>query len=338
MLSWQWPWVALLLPLPWVLFKLFPKMFQSNTDNRMQIWLPRMTQIRKAFAKQVIFESHSQRWQHIVWWLIWLMIIVATMRPEIIRGTVGSRNHGYDLMLAMDLSPSMAALDFSKGRERITRLDVTKSVITTFVSQRKGDRVGLVVFGEEAYLYIPLTLDTESVSKMLQGLTIGMAGPSTSIGDAIAVSVQRLKSRPADSRVLILITDGEDTSSRVPPAEAIKLAVQFGVKIYTIGIGSNGLVPIEDEYGRIIQAHMPIDEILLKEIADKTGGIYSRATNENALKEIYNYIDQLEKTQDESKSKLIKESLHHWPASIAMILLCLLILPKLKNRQLEVEI
>jgi Ca-activated chloride channel family protein len=232
-------------------------------------------------------------------------------------------------MLAVDISASMLAMDFSTKTDIISRLDATKEVVSKFVLGRQGDRVGLITFGEHAYLHVPLTLDTVSVSKMLNPIVSGMAGNATAIGDAIGLSVRTLRDRPEKSRVLILLTDGEDNSSSIPPLEAAKLAKQYGIKIYTIGVGKNGTVPFPTNFGGYQMARVTIDEDLLKEIASLTGGQYYSATDKHALTSIYNTINELEKTEANYNIYLIREPLYQYPLGIALGMLLILALQQL---------
>jgi Ca-activated chloride channel family protein len=246
------------------------------------------------------------------------------MQPERWDRYTQVNSKGYDLMLAVDISASMQALDFSTKFQTKSRLDVTKEVVGKFVLGRKGDRVGLITFGEGAYIYVPLTLDTLSVSRQLDEIVSGMAGNSTAIGDAIALSVRTLRERPEGSRVLVLLSDGEDNASSIPPLEAAKLAMKYGIRIYTIGVGKNGPVPFPTQFGGYRMVETKIDEELLKEIAKMTGGQYFRATNHKALEEIYANIDRLEKTEADQKEYLLREPLYPYPLGLAIVLLFIL--------------
>jgi Ca-activated chloride channel family protein len=253
--------------------------------------------------------------------LLWLSLTGALMQPQMVDQYTQVRNKGYDLMLAVDLSGSMRALDFSSMSRRVNRLDVIKAVVGDFVGGRKGDRIGLVLFGDNAYLHVPLTLDTASVVKMLNNTLVGEAGDSTAIGDAIGMAVANLRDRPEKSRVIILLTDGADNASTLPPLRAAKLAAQYGIRIYTIGVGSSGPVPIPDQNGNIVLARMDLDEGLLKSIASTTGGAYFRATDTKALQEIYARIDQMEKTEAETRSYMIRQPLYRYPLGFALLVL-----------------
>lgn len=255
---------------------------------------------------------------------LWIFLAAALMQPERQEQLIQVKNKGYDLMLAVDVSGSMQAMDLSTASKAISRLDATKEVVGRFVLGRQGDRVGLITFGENAYLHVPLTLDTLSVSKMLHDVVPGMAGNATAIGDAIGLSVRTLRERPEGSRVLVLLTDGEDNASTISPLEAAKLAKQYGIRIYTIGIGRNGNVPFPTSFGGYRMAQVSIDEGLLKEIAAMTGGHYFSASDQKGLESIYKKINEMEKTESNESVFLIRESLYRYPLAAALACLFLL--------------
>jgi Ca-activated chloride channel family protein len=223
-------------------------------------------------------------------------------------------------MLAVDLSGSMRALDLGTFTHRINRADAVKEVVEKFVQDRQGDRIGLILFGEHAYLDAPLTTDARAVGRMLDNAQVGEAGDSTAIGDAL------LRDRPGHAKVVILLTDGADNASSIPPLQAAKLAKQYGIRIYTVGVGSKGPVPIPDQFGQIVMAEMDLDEDLLQQIADTAGGQYFRATDEQALGEIYKAIDKLEKTEASAPDYAIHTPLYRYPLGAALTLILLLAL------------
>ena len=264
--------------------------------------------------------------------LFWVLLTLALMRPQIVDQMSEVENHGYDIVLAVDLSGSMRALDFATKENMANRLDVAKDVVSDFVLERQNDRIGLVLFGDYAYQYAPLTQDTQAIAKMLKETVTSMAGDGTAIGDAIGLSVKALRNRAEGSRIIVLLTDGEDTASSIPPLQAAKLAQDYGIKIYTIGIGSNGLVPYPDQYGRIVRAEMRLDENLLQQIAYTTGGKYYRATDQQALSKVYDEINRLEKSESETRRYLIRTPLYRYPLSAALICLLLMaLIPVFQN-------
>lgn len=296
------------------------------------IRFPATDRLKQAFPSFQISTKSSNTAFFSLLLAIWTLLVLSFMQPEWVNQFRQVKNKGYDLMLAVDISDSMQALDFSTSTETISRLDVTKQVIGNFVKDRQGDRVGLVTFGEHAYLHVPLTLDTISVSKMLNDTTFGMAGRATAIGDAIGLSVRTLRNRPEGSRVLILLTDGEDNASSIPPLEAAKLAKQYGIRVYTIGVGKKGPVAFPNQFGGYGTVEMSIDEDLLKEIATMTGGQYFLATDKKALQSIYSTINTFEKSEANVKEFFIRDPLFHYPLALAMFLLLFLIIKPVYRR------
>ncbi len=292
MLNFSWPWMILLMPLPWVLMYLFKQIQRNNVGSSPVISFPKLAQLRKSFTNNKASPQKIMRWQLIVMSVAWVLLVFSLMRPELIKDIAYSNQSGYDLLLAVDLSRSMDIVDFYEGKKAISRISATKKVVADFVRHRHGDRVGLIVFAEQAFMTIPLTMDTATVSKLLDNLLVGMAGERTAIGDAIGIGVQNLRNRPPSSRVLILLTDGEDTASHIPPLEAAKIAVGEQIKIYTIGVGDK------------------LDETLLKKIAELTGGEFFNATNVNSLQQVYQRIDQLEKSETQQQIVLIRTPLY----------------------------
>jgi Ca-activated chloride channel family protein len=268
--------------------------------------------------------THLGSWQRtLMLTLIWVFLIAALMRPQWLEPYTEVRTEGYDLMLAVDTSRSMDAMDFSVSGRQVTRMAVIKGVLGRFIQARDGDRLGVVVFGSQAFVLSPMTLDVQAVHTLVEGIVSRMAGDGTAIGDAIGLAVKKLRERPEGSRVLVLVTDGENTEGSLPPRLAAQLAAHEGIRIYTIGVGSKGLVPFLED-GVMTKVKMEIDEDLLTEIARMTGGAYFRATDTDALEKIYQRIDALEKTQAESRSVMIPQSLYRWPLGVALTILLVL--------------
>lgn len=234
------------------------------------------------------------------------LLIVALARPQWGSQQVSIKTRGINIVLAVDLSQSMAALDFKEKGRIVNRLQAVKDVIGNFISKRSGDRIGMVVFGSHAYTQLPLTRDYNAVSSILERLKIGSAGKSTAIGDAIGISLKRLKDIKSKSNVIILLTDGMSNSGALSPDTATEIAAENKVKIYTIGVGSHGKVPFlihDPVFGdQYVYQRVDIDEDTLKDIARKTGGLYFRAENTKGLNRIYDTIDRLEKTDVKVKT------------------------------------
>lgn len=233
-------------------------------------------------------------------------IIIAMARPQWGTRQVSVLTEGVNIMLAVDLSESMAALDFKKQGKVINRLEAIKGVVSDFVSKRSGDRIGMVVFGTQAYTQLPLTRDYNTIASILNRLKIGAAGERTAIGDAIGISLKRLEDIKSKSNIIILLTDGQSNAGELFPQVVTEIAVEKGVKIYTIGVGSKGRAPFLIKHPilgeRYVYRQVNIDETTLKDIADKTGGLYFRAKNTEGLQEIYETIDALEKTEVKVKT------------------------------------
>ncbi len=311
--------MILLLPLPLLVYLLSARAKQSAAPDAPEVAFPHLARLQAAFPHEN--PRKKSGWLHYaVLALVWAGLTAALMRPQIVSRFMQVESEGYDLMLAVDLSGSMNALDYKIDGRRVSRLDMVKSVVSRFIRHRRGDRIGLILFGTHAYLHVPLTFDTASVEKMLDNAEVGEAGGSTAIGDAIGLAVRSLRHKPANSRVLILLTDGADNSSTIPPLEAARLAKSYGIRVYTIGIGTDGPVPYPTPQG-IVMAQFRTDPALLRKVAAITGGRFFEATDSAALRDIYAEIDKLEKTRMKRRSYMIRKPLFRYPLGFALILL-----------------
>lgn len=325
------PWFALLLPLPLLIRFLLPAV-KPKGDEETRIFFPAMQRLKAAFPVYSPSTKASGRVPLVLLSLSWVFFVLALMQPEQVDQYTQVKTEGYDLMLAVDVSGSMQAVDMATTKT-VSRLDATKDIVGKFVRGRQGDRVGLIIFGDSAYLHVPLTLDTLSVSKMLEDVVPGMAGNATAIGDAIGLAVRTLRERPEGSRVLVLLTDGEDNASSIAPLEASKLAKQYGIKVYTIGIGKKGQVPFPTNLGyRTVT--VSIDEELLKEIAAMTGGKYFSATDKRSLEAVYAEIDSLERSEANEATFFLREPFYRYPLSLSALLLLISALWQLPYRRL----
>jgi Ca-activated chloride channel family protein len=229
---------------------------------------------------------------------------------------------GYDLMLAVDASHSMDALDFTVGGRQVTRMQVVKGVMSRFIESRTGDRIGLIVFGSQAFVLSPLTVDRNAVRQVLDGVVSSIAGQGTALGDAIALGMKRLRERPPQSRVMVLIADGDSTHGSFAPVESARLARLAGVRIYVIGVGSKQeRIPIFEDGTVKYRDDLTMNEETLQGIADATGGAYFRATDTKALEEISERVGQLEKTEAESRTAFLPDPLFRWPLGVALLAL-----------------
>jgi Ca-activated chloride channel homolog len=260
-------------------------------------------EIARAVARET--RSRPARWTTMLRLLVPTLLIVALARPQWGQGRTEVQASGVDLMLALDVSGSMEALDFNLGGQAASRVEVVKSVVTKFIEARPNDRIGMVAFAGAPYLVSPLTLDHDWLKQNLERVRVGLIEDSTAIGSALATSVNRLRDQPSKSKIVVLLTDGMNNAGKVAPQTAAEAAKAMGVKVYTIAAGSRGEapVPVKDQFGnqRIAMAKVDVDEEALKKIADETGGKFFRATDTDSLKRIYAEIDRMEKTTHHMK-------------------------------------
>ena len=319
MLSFVWPWFYLILPLPF----LYRKLRRSASSE--SPYLESTILLSIAETQNRLVSSTSQRRLLILLLIIaWLSLVTAIARPVNIGDPVALPTTGRDILLAVDISGSMEREDMIINGRQVNRLYAVKSVVGEFVNTREGDRLGLILFGERAYLQTPLTFDTKTLRDLLIEAQIGFAGNGTAIGDAIGLSVKKLKERPDSNRVLILLTDGSNTAGVLSPSEASDIAKKAKVKIYTIGIG-DGRQRNQGLFGQtLVNQNNDLDERTLTAIADLTGGKYFRARDPRELRSIYDQLNKLEPIdQDEELLRPIT-SLFHWP--LALFLTCSLLI------------
>jgi len=262
----------------------------------------------------------TPRWRKWLLLLAWLCLVIAIARPQYLGEQVQAPVTGRDLMLVVDISPSMDEQDMVLNGRGINRLQAVKRVLDQFIDQRQGDRLGLILFATEAYIQAPLTFDRETVRTLLHESGIGMAGRATSIGDAIGLSVKRLRDRPQQQRVVILLTDGANTAGQVTPEKATEIARAAGVRLYTIGIGADSMIQRGLLGSRQVNPSRDLDEQLLTRMAEQTGGQYFRARNLPELEGIYDSINQLEPVEQEGQYYRPITELYAWPAGLAVIL------------------
>lgn len=250
----------------------------------------------------------------------WVMLLTAAARPVWVGDTVAMPVSGRDLMMAVDLSGSMQEQDFILNGQVVDRLVATKAVAGEFVSKRGGDRIGMVLFGDQAYLQVPLTFDRQTVLQLLNESQIGLAGERTAIGDAIGLALKRLQDSPQKNRVLILMTDGANTAGSVSPLEAADMAATAGLKIYTVGIGSES-DQMRSNFGfQLMNPTADLDEKTLKSIAERTGGAYFRARDTEEFQKIYAELDRLEPAEKEAQQWRPQQELFRWPLLAAFVL------------------
>jgi Ca-activated chloride channel family protein len=326
-LNFEYPYLFLAFFLPIILQKILPKKDLNKNIPLIKFPYPKkIKSLKNIKQKKSLFKSPSI--SQIIFYLIWALLTITLMKPRIIDKTTKITTKGYDIVLAVDISNSMAALDFSTKEEIVNRLDVTKKIVQEFILKREGDRIGLVVFGKNSYLHVPLTFDIKTVAKMLQTIEVGMAGDSTSIGDAIALSLKNLQHKKSQSTAIILLTDGDDTSSKIPPMTSAKLVKDYKIPIYTIAIGRENKVPFPTHNGQIVMVDMRINKKLLQQIADITGGKFFTAKNSKSLQKIYEEIDNLKKTKSEVRNQITTKHIHKYVIFVIILLLSSVLIRK----------
>lgn len=249
-------------------------------------------------------------------WLTLACLIIALARPQRTEGEANIRASGIDIIVALDLSTSMMSEDFQLGGRRVNRLEIAKNVLEEFIDRRPNDRIGLVAFARNAYVASPLTLDHDFLKLNMERLQLGMIEDGTAIGAGLSTALNRLRDVESKSKIVILMTDGQDTVGKIPPRTAAEAAEALEIKVYTIGVGTRGKAPfpVQDAFGRTQyrMVEVDIDEDTLKAIAEQTGGKYYRADRTEKLREIYDEIDRFEKTEVEINKYVHYEELFYW--------------------------
>ncbi|MDX8394723.1 MAG: VWA domain-containing protein [Mariprofundales bacterium] len=334
MLQIIWPWVFVLLPLPWLLRWVLPAIRQKQELGGLYVPF-----LQELLASQTKEQEHIPTTSRLRWLMLlaacaWLLLLIAAARPQWLGDIVELPLTGRDILMAADLSGSMQTRDFILNGNAVDRLTAVKSVANAFISERKGDRIGLILFGDRAYVQTPLTFDLTTVQQMLQEAVIGLAGKRTAIGDAIGLAVKRLQHTDAEHKVLLLLTDGANTAGEIQPHKAAQLAAEIGLRIHTIGVGADEMI-VSSFFGqRKVNPSADLDENLLRDIAETTGGKYFRARNTEELTQIYKLIDQMEAIERDKRSFRPQTALYYWPLSLALLLCLLLLLfsqPIIKN-------
>ncbi|WP_251359246.1 VWA domain-containing protein [Kangiella sp. TOML190] len=312
MLELVWPWVWIVTPLPLLVWWLSRKKEQQNA-LKAPLYL----------QWQQFNQEHQQSSFNFPWlmFIIWLLLVLALSRPQWVGDPVRLPASGRDLMVSIDVSGSMEMKDMVIERQQVNRLIAVKHILNDFIERRRGDRIGLILFGEQAYLQTPLSFDLTTVQIMLNESEIGLAGPSaTAIGDSIGLAVKRLKDRDAKNRVLILLTDGVKNAGILRPIQAAQLAAHAGVTIYTIGIGADEVITNNGLFRRKFNPSRELDEATLTRVAEATGGRYFRARDSQQLEQIYQIIDQLEPVEDAKETYRPTKALFFLPLFMALVL------------------
>jgi Ca-activated chloride channel family protein len=314
MIVFAWPWLLLSLPLPWLVRRFLPPL---AVREQAALKVPFLEDLAVAQGGAYRLDA---RWPLRLAVLAWCLLVVAAMRPQWLGEPIEQAVSGRDIMLAVDLSASMEEQDFVVNGRPIDRLTAAKQVVGDFIARRVGDRIGLILFGTQAYLQTPLTFDRRTVLTLLDEAVLGLAGENTAIGDAIGLAVKRLRKQHDNSKVLILLTDGANTAGEISPLKAAELAAKEHLKIYTVGIGADEMIVRSFFGARKVNPSKDLDEKTLTAIAETTGGRYFRARDSEELQKIYQLLDQLEPVQKDSQFYRPQKELFYWPLAAALLL------------------
>jgi Ca-activated chloride channel family protein len=323
MLQFEWLWMLLALPLPFLIRRLLPPA-ASTEEAALQV----------PFADD--FTVYADRTGKVFkntpfFWLaafFWVLLLIAAARPVWLGAPIEIQVSGRNLLLAIDLSGSMQTEDLLLNNQQVTRLEATKKVAGEFIERRTGDRIGLLLFGTQPYLQAPLTFDRKTVQTLLNEAVIGLAGKKTAIGDAIGLGVKRLQELPAENKVIILLTDGANTAGTVQPEKAAEFAKQAGITIYTIGVGADEMLVNSFFSKRLVNPSADLDEKTLSSIATITGGHYFRAKDTRELEKIYALIDDMEPVLTGNQFFRPKSELYVWPLGAALLLCPFLVIAR----------
>lgn len=307
------PWLLLAAPLPLLIRARRPEQDGSA------LWLPFFSRWQQLASRERPTRDPRRR---LLLWAIWLLLLLAAAQPRWLGEPISQPRSGRDLMLAIDISGSMEATDLTLDGAPATRLDVLKQVVGDFIARRTGDRIGLVLFGERAYLQAPLSFDRTTINQLLQEAEIGLAGAQrTAIGDGMGMALKHLHDSPAKRRAMILVTDGANNSGALTPVQATALATQENVTVYTIGVGADEMLVNDWPFGRRrVNPSADLDEDSLKHIASETGGDYFRARDQQSLQQIYQQLDALEPAASDSDTVRPQTALYYWPLAVAFLL------------------
>jgi Ca-activated chloride channel homolog len=304
-----WPWMALLLPLPWILLR----MRRTAEPGGAALYLPFAASVPGPVPGATLPRSALALLA-----AVWTLLVLAAMRPQWLGQPLPVPTTGRQILLAIDCSGSMATEDMGGA----SRLEVVQIIGGRFIEQRRGDQIGLILFGTRPYLQAPLTTDIATVRQFLDQAVVGIAGPQTAIGDAIGLAIKQLRQRAhtggasMHQSVLILLTDGGNDAGVMPPLEAARLAAQTGLRIFTIGVGA----PAQQSLFGFTTGNTDLDVGLLKKIASITGGEYFRAANPEALQAVYHRIDELEPTVGHKQWLRPAAEWFTWPLALALLL------------------
>ncbi len=303
------PFALGLLPLPWLIWRLMPPVREKVTALRFPFFR-RIAEAAGADPREGAVVLVRSRVQMAAALTVWALVVVALAQPERVGQPVEMTHAARDVVLAIDISGSMDARDFpGEDGKPLQRLEAVRNVVKEFVTRRDGDRIALIVFGSKAYVQAPLTEDLTTILDLLDRTQVGMAGPHTALGDSIGLAIRTFEASEIEDRLMILLSDGSDTASRMSPVNAAEIAAGDGVEIFTIGVGD----PEASGENRV-------DLVALQDIARRTGGAYFFAADESALTSVYDRVDAMAPRVTETLSFRPRKSLAHWPMGLAVLI------------------
>lgn len=312
----HWPWLLCLLPLPFFIRHLIKA---SAPRQQAALFFPAIDTLLSTAQAQhsTLTKAENTPW----WlWLTWILLVLAAARPQWIGEPISIPTSGRDMLLVVDLSPSMQTEDMDLNGAPAQRIDAIKKVVGDFVQRREGDRLGLVLFGSKAYLQTPLTFDHATLMQQLQEAQLGFAGEQTAIGDGLALSAKRLEDHKQKKCVMILLTDGANTTGALSPLQGAEIAKSMGIKIYTVGIGADEMTRRTFFGVQTVNPSSDLDEKTLTAIAEETGGSYFRARNTEQLDKIYHQLDALEPVAGKQETLRPVTEWFYWPLAGALII------------------
>ena len=303
------PWILLLILLPPVLRFVIPPYRESRQAIRVP-WFQRMATLLQQRPSDGATIADANKAELLFFWVLWILITLALARPQFLEPPVSRILPTRDLMLLVDLSGSMEAEDFTNSQgDKVDRLTAVKEVLDEFLTRREGDRVGLIVFGNAAFVQVPFTQDLEATRQLLEETAVRMAGPRTAFGDAIGLGINLFERSEVEHRVMIALTDGNDTGSKVPPPQAARIAKDNDIVIYVVGVGDPTATGEEK-----------LDEEALTAVASTTGGRYFHAADRGELEEIYAELNRIDTREVEAETYRPRTDLFHWPLAAFMLI------------------
>lgn len=312
MIHFEWPWLIMALPLPLLVY-----------------WLPAKKQSQHAALKvphlfnglpSTHTNANKAKAPLFILSVVWILLVLAATKPQWLGEPINIPTEGREMMIAVDLSGSMQVEDMTLNGNTVNRLDMLKVLLGEFIERRQSDRLGLILFGDDAYMQTPMTFDRKTVKQMLEETVLGLVGKKTAIGDAIALAAKRFDEKSNSNRVLILLTDGQNTAGKITPEQALELAVDKKITIYSIGIGADVMLQQSFFGTRRVNPSSELDEETLTNMAEQTGGRYFRARDSQSMSEIYQLLDKLEPVEQDQQQMRPLTALFYLPLALAFII------------------